>query len=100
MTDLLQQQKKPCSNLVFAELYISNFKDDYYRLEMTKALYISNVIHYLTFYPLQGKKKIVFNRWKHIFQNQSILRNQSLPSSKSFLRFQRFVDTVQNKEKN
>ena len=97
----LQKQKNEFSDRGLSELYIYHFKSDYYRLEMTKASHLFNLIDYLTNYPLQGNKKIVFIRWKRIFQNKSqiLVKNQIEPSSKSFLRFQRLVDAVQN-EKN
>lgn len=89
----LQKQNNEFYHRALSELYIYHFKSDYYRLEMTKVSHLFTIIDYLTDYPLQGKKKIVFIRWKRIFQNKSqiLLKNQIEPSSKSFLRFQRLM---------
>ncbi len=83
-------------NVFNAARYISKTKNDIYRLEISTHSLIVSCIEYLKKYPLQGKKHIVFNRWKNIFLNKDMLKQQSLVSLKQFERFQKLVRAVQN----
>lgn len=76
--------------------YITNLKSNIYRLEISTEKYILIILEYFKKYPLQGKKNIVFLRWKRIFLNKSKLKNLALKSKKSFIRFQKLVKSVQN----
>nr|YP_010448214.1 hypothetical protein NRL16_pgp075 [Symbiochloris sp. SG-2018]UTQ75695.1 hypothetical protein [Symbiochloris sp. SG-2018] len=77
--------------------YISTFKSNINRLEISTEKYILIILDYFQKYPLQGKKKIVFNRWKRIFYNKNLLKNKNLKSEKAFIRFQKLVQAVQLK---
>lgn len=77
--------------------YISTFKSNINRLEISTEKYILIILDYFQKYPLQGKKKIVFNRWKRIFYNKNMLKNKNLKSEKAFIRFQKLVQAVQLK---
>ncbi len=90
-------ENTPCNSAIFTEnKYISNFKPDFYRLEISTDNYISTIIAYFEKYQLQGKKYIVFTRWKRIYINRPILKKIASRSEKSFLRFQKLVIAVQN----
>nr|YP_009538400.1 putative LAGLIDADG homing endonuclease [Capsosiphon fulvescens]AWX64089.1 putative LAGLIDADG homing endonuclease [Capsosiphon fulvescens] len=74
---------------------IYNMKKDYYRLELTNAKHILNVINYLNIYPLQGNKNIIFKRWERIYGNKIILKSiKTNFHTKSFKRFKRLVDNL------
>lgn len=76
--------------------HISNFKPDFYRLEITSNQSISNIIRYFEKYQLQGKTHIIFNRWKRIYLEKDKLKNAAFGSEKAFKRFRRLVSSVQN----
>lgn len=87
-------------NLVFNEnQYISNLKPDFYRLEISTHMYILHMIAYFEKYPLQGKKHIVFNRWKRVYLNKEILKKESSSSEKTLVRFKRLVSSIRNNTK-
>ena len=77
---------------------ISNFKLDFYRLEISTHAYLLRTIAYFEKYQLQGKKHIVFNRWKRIYLNKDILKKQASSSEKALTRFKRLVNSVQNSD--
>jgi LAGLIDADG endonuclease len=78
--------------------YISNFKLDFYKLEISKHAYLLRTIAYFEKYQLKGKKHIVFNRWKRIYLNKDIVKKQASSSEKAFTRFKRLVSSVQNSD--
>ena len=83
------------NNVFNAERYISKSKD-IYRLEVSTERLIVFFILYFEKYPLQGKKHIIFNRWKRIYLNKDILKQTSLISLKQLKRFKRLISSVQN----
>lgn len=94
---VLVNQNIQNTNLVFTEnKYISNFKLDFYRLEINTDIYILTIIAYFEKYQLQGKKHIVFSRWKRIYINRTVLKEISSKSEKLLLRFQKLITAVQN----
>jgi hypothetical protein len=83
------------NNVFNAARYISQTKTDIYRLEISTHSFIVSVITYFEKYPLQGKKHIIFSRWKRIYLNKDMLKQQSLFSSRKLDRFKKLVGTVQ-----
>ena len=87
-------------NKVFnAARYISHTKTDIYKLEISTQSFIVSIITYLEKYPLQGQKHIIFSRWKRIYLNKDMLKQQSLFSSRKLERFKKLVGAVQNNKK-
>lgn len=96
---LIHQNSNQSNDTSFDSVrYISNFKLDFYRLEISTHAYVLRTIAYFEKYQLQGKKHIVFNRWKRIYLNKDILKKQASSSEKAFTRFKRLVSSVQNSE--
>ena len=92
--------KMSTQGVVFDEnRYISNFKPDFYRLEISTHLYILSTIAYFEKYPLQGKKHIVFNRWKRVYLNKEMLKKEASNSEKALVRFKRLVSSIRNNTK-
>lgn len=87
------------NNVFNAARYISETKTDLYRLEISTYSFIVSIITYFEKYPLQGKKHIVFSRWKRIYLNKDMLKQQGLVSSRQLERFKKLVGAVQNNKK-
>ena len=95
-----QNYKDPIkTNLFNPDRYISKYSFNIDKLEISTNSLILVIINYLTEYPLQSQKKIIFLRWKRIYLNRNLLKNLSIKSKKSLKRFQRLVSSV-NKKKN
>ena len=96
---LIHQHSNQSNDTSFDSVrYISNFKLDFYRLEVSTHAYLLRTIAYFEKYQLQGKKHIVFNRWKRIYLNKDILKKQASSSEKALTRFKRLVSSVQNSD--
>jgi hypothetical protein len=77
-------------------IYTYKSKIETYRLELTKYQDIHAIIAYFERYPLQGKKNIVFVRWKRLFISKDRLKQEAWISEKSFQKLNTLVKAVQN----
>lgn len=77
-------------------IYTYKSKIETYRLELTRYQDIHAIIAYFDRYPLQGKKNIVFVRWKRLFISKDRLKQEAWVSEKSFQKLNTLVKAVQN----
>ena len=54
--------------------HISDFQNDMHRLEFNSLSLFSALHKYLARYPLRGRKRLVYKRWKFVIENRALLK--------------------------